>query len=124
VLFETPASFTPTASHRQRLSAFFEELERDGRQLIWAPSGLWSAAERLRICEDLSLVPCWDPLVEEGLPPGEQAYLRLQPTAGGRPLSEHQLLELLERLGRYDTVYCIFNTPARFADATRLERLL
>jgi uncharacterized protein YecE (DUF72 family) len=124
VLFETPASFTPTAAHRQRLSRFFEGLERDGRLMIWAPRGLWSSAEVARICQDLSLVPCHDPLLEQELPPGEVAYFRLQPAVGGRPLPQHELLSLVERLAGYDTALVIFNTAAAFTDATRLERLL
>jgi uncharacterized protein YecE (DUF72 family) len=125
VVFETPASFTPTVVHRQRLSAFFETLERDGRLMVWAPGGLWSTAELLQICKDLQLVPCWDPLLEGSYPPGEVAYLRPRGmiSSSGRPLAEHQLLALSDGLQGYSTAFCIFNTPASFADATRLERL-
>src|SRR5262249_37477759 len=45
VLFQTPASFTPTSAHRAQLAQFFREIPRDGRVFVWEPRGLWEARD-------------------------------------------------------------------------------
>jgi len=124
VLFETPASFTPTAAHRRRLTDFFERLPRDGRMIIWDPRGLWSAQEHQGVCRDLDLLPCWDPLATETFPSGEMAFCKVQGMGSRHPLSESDLLWLADGFTAYERVFCIFNSGAMLTDACKLAELL
>jgi len=123
LLFETPASFAPTAQHRARLAAFFEAVDRQGRDLVWDPRGVWSEPEIMRICADLHLIPCRDPYSLEG-PCAPEAYLKVQGMGRAQRLGDDELLELLEVLQPTRRAYCLFNTVEMQRDATRLLSLL
>lgn len=130
ILYETPASFTPTAANRRALSCFFEQVPRQRRH-VWDPRGIWDSADVLSICQDLDLTPCCDPfanvLVNEApatIPEGELAYVKLRGLGGSRHYSESQYLWLAEALEGFSRAYCIFNTVNMFKDATRFEGVL
>lgn len=127
IVFSTPASFTPTAENRGNLERFFGELapkEVHGLPLIWESAGLWSTDEVERICADLSIIPCWDPLAREAYPNVEEAYLRVTNLGNPYPPGLSELMEMAERLAAYKHVTCIFDTPTMFADAERLLEML
>lgn len=126
ILFETPASFTPTAAHRKQMASFFERAERR-RHLIWDPQGIWSSQEALAVCQDLGLTLCSDPLANTligesaVLPDGELVYIKLRGLgAGPRHYGETQLIWLASALLEQEQAFCFFNTVNMFQDATRL----
>lgn len=130
ILYETPASFTPTAANRQALSRFFEQAPRHRRH-VWDPQGIWDAADVLSVCQDLDLTPCCDPfanvLVNEvpaSIPEGELAYVKLRGLGGSRHYSETQYLWLADALDGFSRAYCMFNTVNMFKDAMRFEGVL
>jgi uncharacterized protein YecE (DUF72 family) len=124
VLFETPASFSPSAVHRERLARYFETVEREGLALIWDPRGVWSPEGALAVCKDLGLVLCRDPGAPDFLPPaeGEVAYFKLQGMGRRGPVPEDDLLPILEHAAGAET-FCLFNTVDQLRDAERLRAL-
>ncbi|MCB9558633.1 MAG: DUF72 domain-containing protein [Deltaproteobacteria bacterium] len=119
IVFETPASFTPTVEHRQRLTKFFETVERDAAQLlVWRPAGVWQDAEIKRICDDLKLVAATDPF-EETLA-ADVGYLRLDAPR----YSDDVLLRLADIVAQSARVYCPFNSLSMLRDAQRFRTLL
>ncbi len=125
ILFETPASFSPSAAHRERLARYVEQLDREGLHLIWDPRGVWSAGAASALCDELGLVLCRDPGAPDFAPPeaGELAYFKLQGMGRQGPISEDVLLPILEHAQGAET-YCLFNTVDQLRDAERLEALL
>ncbi len=75
ILFQTPASFTPTRVNRDNLVRFFSDIQRGKCHLVWEPEGIWEEEEIKAICSDLDLVPAVDPLVS-GIAAGEVFYFR------------------------------------------------
>src|SRR5262249_19212518 len=83
VLFQTPASFTPSSAHRTQVRPLFSELERDGLRLVWEPKGLWEPATVRTLCRELDLIHCTDPVLQKTTT--EQfAYYRLHGLSGHR----------------------------------------
>jgi len=84
ILFQTPASFTPTRENRENLVRFFSLIDRgDGRHLVWEPGGGWEEEEVSALCKDLGLIPARDPMINQGRFSGT-FYYRLQPKTRGR----------------------------------------
>jgi uncharacterized protein YecE (DUF72 family) len=121
LLFETPAAFAPSTASRARLTAFFERVERAGRLLVWDPRGVWSRGEAARVCADLGLLLCTDPLApaeERVTVEDELVYYRISGLGRRQAIDEDDLLDLRDRLeGRGG--YCIFDTVEMHRDAER-----
>lgn len=120
VVFQCPASFSPTGRNKENMRRFFTALKREGLTLIWEPRGQWGRDEIRELCEDLDLVHCLDPL--QGTPLwGQARYYRLH---GPRGYASHYEAEhwqkLLEKC-RAET-YCIFNNRFMFDDALAFLR--
>lgn len=126
ILFETPTSFTPTATHRRALTRFFERCPRSEQLLIWQPTGLWNLDEVVAMCRDLKLTPAWDPLIHPEQPVPSRlpsVYLRPLGLGGLRRLGEAQLASLCDRLAG-TTTYCVFGAPGLLDEARRLRRMV
>lgn len=124
VLYETPASFTPTARNRQNMASFFARVPRDGWTHVWEPQGVWSAPEVQGLCDQLGLVACCDPLVLEAFPVGAVAYLKIRNLGSPHPMSDSELIWLAQGLADYDSAHVIFNTSRMFTDARKLVDIL
>lgn len=123
VLFQTPASFTPTQAHRAQLENFFRELPRAGRRLIWEPRGLWEPREVAALCGALELVHGVDPLQQATTSTG-LAYYRLHGL--GAPAGSHsdaQLEKALAACAGFDEVFVLFNNVHMARDAERFRAL-
>ncbi len=134
-LLQTPARFGCTEEHRRNLRSFLETVDRGGLTLAWEPRGDWHEHPPLvaELCRRLDLVHVVDPLRREPLSQGPAAYLRLHGLNRREhdydyDYSEEELRLLLERLcaleRRFQTVYCLFNNFAMYANAARLLQLL
>lgn len=123
LLFQCPASFTPTAEHIRHLIRFFETIERDGFRLVWEPRGRWPDAEVKTLCRRLDLIHCVDPF-QRPLVWGEPAYCRLHGKGGAHyRYSDAELAELKTRVAP-GPAYVLFNNTAMWDDARRFRRLL
>ncbi len=124
VLFQSPASFTPTPRHKAHLEAFFKKVERGGLLLAWEPRGEWDDAEIRSLCRQLDLIHCVDPFQRRPVA-GEPAYFRLHGRGGYHyRYSDAELKELLALCRDRPSAYVLFNNTEMFADARRFLRLL
>lgn len=120
VLFQSPASFTPTPTHIRNLTAFFERAERGGLAFAWEPRGGWSDPEVKTLCKRLDLIHCVDPFQRRPVW-GEVAYFRLHGKGGYHYSYSHAELESLGGLVKsFAEAYVLFNNTGMFDDARRL----
>jgi len=83
VIFQCPASFTPTRSNKQNMREFFRTINRGKLIFCWEPRGDWKTGEIKELCEELNLVHCVDPFVRESVY-GSIRYYRLHGIGGYR----------------------------------------
>ena len=123
VIFQSPASFTPTTEHRGNLETFFKEIERGGLLLAWEPRGAWEDALVKATCQTLDLIHCVDPFQRQPAW-GEPTYFRLHGKGGYHyQYTEWDLIELLHLCRRAKEAYVLFNNTAMFQDACRFLAL-
>lgn len=130
MLFQCPASFTPTPENVARLRGFFERIDRPAARLLWEPRGAaWVKARglALSLCRELDLVYVVDPFVTEP-EPRHPVYWRLHGLGGARSsYTDPELKQLKEWLVRAEgpaPSYVMFNNLPRVGDAKRFQRML
>lgn len=124
ILYETPASFTPTARNRRNMEDFFAADDRKDWVHVWDPRGIWSTDEVQGLCRDLGILPCLDPLALETFPVANQAYLKVRLMGSSHPVPDSDLMYLAQGLALYGSAHCIFNTTRMFTDARKLMEYL
>ncbi len=123
VVFQCPASFTPTAEHIRNLTTFFEKAGRNGLRFAWEPRGEWSDAEVKVLCKRLDLIHCVDPFQRRAVW-GEPAYFRLHGRGGYHyEYSDAELGELRALMEGLTEAYVLFNNTGIFDDAGRFLKL-
>jgi uncharacterized protein YecE (DUF72 family) len=124
VVFQCPASFTPTPEHVADLTTFFRHLPQDGLTLAWEPRGAWPREEVLRLSAALGLIPVGDPLATDPYP-GPVAYFRLHGRGGYRyRYTDADLAQLARLVKERQEAYVLFNNLSMWEDAQRFARLL
>ena len=124
VLFQCPASFTPTAAHITGFKSFFEKAKRGKLSFGWEPRGAWEPGQIAALCRELDLVHVVDPL--KTLPTsGKLQYFRLHGVTGAQHrYSDAELAQLQQFCRQAPTSYCVFNTIAMARDAARFAALV
>jgi uncharacterized protein YecE (DUF72 family) len=124
VLFQCPASFRPSRENKDRLRAFFGDIDREGLTCIWEPRGDWTDDDIRRICRDCNLVHCVDPFANQPVTGGLR-YHRLHGISGYRhEFSDDELAWLRDMLpGRCDC-YVLFNNRSMVDDARCFRRMM
>jgi uncharacterized protein YecE (DUF72 family) len=130
MLFQSPASFTPTPENVASMRRFFERIDRPGARLLWEPRGAaWVRKRALAValCHDLQLVHVVDPFVT--VPEaGDPVYFRLHGISGPRhSYSDPELRRLRTILARVESdapAYVMFNNLPRVANAKAFLRLI
>lgn len=130
VVFQCPASFTPTEENLANMREFFGSIPREGLLLAWEPRGGWGEATIGELCRELDLVHCVDPFL--GLPAvtGETSYLRLHGYENGRMYYHDYTREELRRLHRMclglgsPRVYCLFNNIQMLGNALEFRDMV
>jgi uncharacterized protein YecE (DUF72 family) len=125
ILFQCPASFTPTPEHIENMRRFFASIKRDdGLQFCWEPRGGWPDALVRELCRELELVHVVDPFTARTQTP-EQCYFRLHGRKGWRYVYEDdELEELLAMLPATRASYVLFNNVRMLEDALRFKELI
>lgn len=124
VVFQCPASFTPTAEHMDNMRAFFEEVDRGDLVFAWEPRGEWEDDVIVALCQDLGLVHCVDPFQ---LQPAteELAYFRLHGIDGYYyNYTEEDLEQLVEWCAPFDRAYVLFNNVSMWEGGLRFQEMI
>jgi uncharacterized protein YecE (DUF72 family) len=132
VVFQCPASFTPTTEHVENLRRFFERVRREvpnraerPPRLAWEPRGAWPDAVIRGLCEELDLIHVVDPWVRLPVSRGPM-YLRLHGVGGyGHRYTAAELEWLRDLVRGWDAGgWCLFNNVFMREDAQRFLDLL
>ena len=125
ILFQCPASFTPTDENVANMRTFFANVERPKNvRFLWEPRGEWPDDVISGLCTDLDLIHAVDPFVRPSLTPS-LLYWRLHGITGSRHLySDIELQRLVEQLPRGADAYVMFNNLPRIGDAKRFVQKL
>ena len=132
LLFQTAASFGPSAENLGAMRRFFGKAKRARMRLVWEPRGEWlKKPGRIReACEEFGLVECVDPLRNElAKKDAKLAYFRLH--GFGRPMRYNyrftdaelrRVKKVVSGCGA-ETAYVLFNNYFMYDDAKRFERI-
>lgn len=124
VVFQCPASFTPTAEHISHLTDFFARIDRADLTLCWEPRGNWDQELIKDLCDDLRLWHVVDPFAHTTMTP-EHCYFRLHGRQGWRyKYDPQELAELTELLPADQLAYVFFNNIHMRQDALVFKSLL
>ncbi|MGR3311353.1 MAG: DUF72 domain-containing protein [Candidatus Brocadiales bacterium] len=141
IIFQCPASFTPTEEHVKNLRKFFDSIDRKDYIFAWEPRGTgWDEEVIKNLCTDLNLVHCVDPFkcdpVHTTIPSfkggeGGMFYFRLHGKGGTRYRFTivDDLLWLNDKLtswqdGKPSVAYVMFNNIYMFDDALHFKKLI
>ncbi len=118
VIFQCPASFTPTSEHVTGMKRFFEKAKRGKFQMGWEPRGTWKPEQISTLCRELDLVYVVDPFQTPPILTGKVQYFRLH----GRISAQHRYSnEELAQLRKFcqptPVSYCFFNNSNMVRDA-------
>ncbi|MER3456480.1 MAG: hypothetical protein C4303_10290 [candidate division GAL15 bacterium] len=122
VVFQCPASFTPTQTHVAHLEHFFRTVPREGLQFAWEVRGPWPEDLVRRLCQELDLVHCTDPFTSRSVH-GAFGYYRLHGRRGYRYRYTDEDLRQLREWCRAPA-YVMFNNVSMWEDALRFRHLL
>lgn len=124
VVFQCPASFTPTSENIAAMRVFFGTVDRGGLVFAWEPRGDWPDEVVASLCRELNLLHCVDPFVRPTVTSGT-AYFRLHGIGGYRyRFTEADLVCLTEMCQPFETAYVFFNNVSMWDDALRFRDLL
>jgi uncharacterized protein YecE (DUF72 family) len=121
VLFQCPASFTPTKQNISNLEKFFSSINRHKLEFCWEPRGNWEKEIVESLCKSLDLWHVVDPFVATTVTPAK-CYFRLHGRKGWRYRYEDvELEELMGLLPRRGRSYVFFNNVYMVEDAQRFQ---
>ena len=124
VVFQSPASFTPTPENKANMGRFFESIDRDALRFAWEPRGPWEEDDVAGLCADLDLTHAVDPFL--GAPaPGSTRYFRLHGKRGSRAgYGEDDFYRLLDFIEPSTPTWILFNNLTPFDDGKAFLRFL
>ena len=68
-IFYTSNKFQPTQENIENINQYFKDLgnylKKDDRDLFWTPLGFWSPDTIIEALKDTSVIPAYDPLIDE-----------------------------------------------------------
>ncbi len=120
LLLSTPASVTPGARTRRRLSELTESLPRDGVRWAWEPAGLWEAGAAERVANETGLHLVRD-LLRSDPPSGDTLYTRLRGLGVAR-FGVGAAERLAETLAERQEAYVVVDASGAQRGAVALRR--
>jgi len=123
LLFQCPASFTPSEANLAQMRHFFNAIDRHELILFWEPRGAWPAELVQSLCAELNLIHAVDPFVTTTTS-SEFIYFRLHGGKGFKHIYSSEELQTLKALlpaGR--PAYVLFNNINMWTDASRFSSL-
>ena len=127
-LFQTPASLRPNVDCITNLYKFFKNIHNRELTFVWEPRGEWPEDLVVKVCRDLNLIHCVDPLRSKPLH-GHIRYYRMHGAyEGHRVVYDHKysLSQLNETLKLSDKPlnYILFNNSNMWQDAVQMKKLI
>lgn len=125
IVFQCPASFSPTNENKENLLTFFKKVKRNDFIFVWEPRGKWEEKEIKALCEELNLSHCVDPFKEKNVW-GEILYLRLHGIGGyNYEYTDEELNHLASMIkDEKRPIYVMFNNTNMFQDALRFRKIV
>lgn len=124
IVVPTEADTTTGQRDRDRLAAYFDRIPRQGRLVVWSPTGLWEPDEAARFARRLGIQRAVDPLED---PPSddEVPYARMRAIGTRRRFSEDMLYEALAGVMATEPAeaFVAIESPRSFREATRLSQI-
>jgi uncharacterized protein YecE (DUF72 family) len=124
VLFQCPASFTPTPQNIAQMRVFFASIERHNLELLWEPRGNWPESLVSSLCSELNLIHVVDPFLSRSVAKNF-IYLRLH---GGKDFkhvfSDKELQTIARLFPTNKPAYIMFNNINMWDDAYRFQFLM
>ncbi len=124
IVFQSPASFSPTWEHAANLAAFFRQARTDVNAILlgWEPRGEWPDEEVRELCSEAGAIHVVDPFATAPRG-GDIRYFRLHGVGGYHyHYTDEDLARLHAWCGGRQT-FCLFNNLAMAEDATRFQAL-
>ncbi len=123
IIFQSPASFTPTREHQANLRAFFRNARGESGNILlgWEPRGEWRTELAGELCDEYGFFLVVDPF---RTPPQQMEiqYYRLHGIGGYRyRYRDEELERLAEWCGR--RAFCLFNNTNMAEDAERFLKM-
>ena len=124
IVVPTDADTTTGQRDRDRIAAYFERIPREGRKVVWAPSGLWEPDLAQPFAARLGIDLAFDPL-EDLVPEGEVVYGRLRAIGGRQRFGPDALADVVDKVLESDAreVYVAIASPRSFKEAEKLAQL-
>jgi len=124
VVFQSPPSFLPSEENIANMTSFFTQIDRKNYILAWESRGKWKEERVKKICSDLRLVDCVDPL-KRAPTVDEPIYFRLHGKGGyAHRYSQSELEHIVNMVKKSRQAYVMFNNMYMFEDAVRFIGLL
>lgn len=124
IVFQCPASFTPSHENIKNIKSFFNKIEREGLILIWETRGQWTIDQIEKICKELRLYPCID-IFNSAPPKGDFLYLRLHGKKGYRYIYTYEDLNKIKEIVQiYPQSYILFNNINMYEDSLKMLNIL
>lgn len=130
ILFQTPASFTPTPENITNMKKFFNSIERKNYRFVWEPGNNWPGNTIKDLCCELGLTHCTDPFSGPARE-GRIRYFRLAGIGGKqykyKGMDLKHLRDFCENEAqaiKNEPVYVFFSNVSMLADAQRFEWIL
>ncbi len=121
IIFQCPASFTPTKENIESMKKFFETIERNDLVLGWEPRGEeWKDEIVKELCEELCLIHVVDPFLRPSVA-GEMNYFRLHGIGGARYRFKEEDFKSLISFAKNKKSYIIFNTIYSYDDSIKFK---
>jgi uncharacterized protein YecE (DUF72 family) len=105
-LLKTPATVTPTASSRRRLTALAERLQRDERRVAWEARGVWSPQDLDDVAQSVGLYVARDG-TREVIPNASVMYTRVRALGPGAHTGPGAVERLAEQLRNAQEAFVI-----------------
>jgi uncharacterized protein YecE (DUF72 family) len=135
IIFQCPASFTPTNENINNLRKFFDSIDRRDYTFAWEPRGTkWDKEDIKNLCGELDLVHCVDPFKCDPAHTSDITYFRLHGKGGTRyRFTIDDLLWLNEKISERKACrgespnrpcYVMFNNIYMFDDALHFKKVI
>lgn len=119
VVVQTPATATPTARTRSKLTELKDALGAAGAVLAWEPHGVWEAEETVSWASELGMLLVRD-LSRDDAPPGPTVYTRLLALGEGRSIRAGAAERVGQRVRECEKVFVVLEGGG----ALRAQQLL